>query len=48
MESLVEFDGDTVTVVINDNAGGIAIDVETEAGPQRLYEVDLWGLLESR
>jgi hypothetical protein len=41
LESLIDFDGDTVTVLTADGAG-FALDVETEAQPEKLYEVDTW------
>lgn len=42
-QSLLEFDGDTVTVVAEGNSAGAVIDVETEALGRMVYEVDQWG-----
>jgi len=42
-QSLIEFDGDTVTIVAEDNSAGVVIDAETENQGQMLYEVDQWG-----
>lgn len=42
LRALVEFDGDSVTAARDDGAAGFALDIETEAFPSPLYEVDSW------
>jgi hypothetical protein len=48
LQSLIELDGDTVTMVSDGHCTGVVIDVETESTAGGLYEVDVWEVVSLR